>query len=498
MNVESKELFSLIKSLNTQEKRFFKLYINEKGCHSAYIKLFNSIDKLKEFDEKKLTIYLNKNGGIKNKIRIKNYLQSILFEFLEYYHANSSTEIQLQRYLQRVEILYNKRLFITAKKNIAKAEKIAIEHHLYLYILLLSQWKKRILLKKFDQTVSDTYVKSDYQKELEYISFCKNVIDYEKINVQINAFINRSHNLNKNEVGQLKSILKSSNFRINDAKLSIKAKIIKWKILGDVSFLLKKWEECYSYLTKIANHFDKAQLTPNEKISIYSRLTIPLKELKREKDFNSLKNTVDQFVNTLPKKELTADLFNSYLTIINNFISYQINILNTKEGLLAGDPIVLQIEKHASAQNFIVFYFNRLVMFIYQSDFKKSLYCVNKILTFEKNGIRQDIVLIAKILCLLVHYELENEAVVSSYARSFDKQLKKEIVPKILSNFFSKTISKNINKQDNINAFVDLKKKLKVFEKENIFDYFEFISWTESKIQSRPMIEILKEKANSK
>ena len=145
MKIPSDELFHLIKSLSSQEKRYFKLFAQQTSDDASYLKLFDAIDAFEQYDEKKILTNLNKKGGIKNLERIKNYLQETLLRFLEHHHFNYSIEIQLQRSLQRIEVLCAKRLFDSAKKIITKAEKLAIENESYDYLLIILKWKHHIL-----------------------------------------------------------------------------------------------------------------------------------------------------------------------------------------------------------------------------------------------------------------------------------------------------------------------------------------------------------------
>jgi hypothetical protein len=50
----SNELFELIKSLTKSEKRFFKLQSSLQSGDKNYIRLFDTIDKMSEYDEEEV------------------------------------------------------------------------------------------------------------------------------------------------------------------------------------------------------------------------------------------------------------------------------------------------------------------------------------------------------------------------------------------------------------------------------------------------------------
>jgi len=82
-NRSTDELFQLIKSLETSEKRLFKLYIKRStgSIDLKMIQLFDALDKMNEYDEK---VLLEKNKGqwpmrkIANMDELKDLANSII------------------------------------------------------------------------------------------------------------------------------------------------------------------------------------------------------------------------------------------------------------------------------------------------------------------------------------------------------------------------------------------------------------------------------------
>ncbi|MBI3503135.1 MAG: hypothetical protein HY063_15215 [Bacteroidetes bacterium] len=134
MKTPSDELFHLIHSLSSQEKRHFKLFYQGKQENAGFIRLFDCINSLEQYDERKLGAMLHRQGALKNLKRIKSYLQEALLRFLEHHYSDYSADIKLQRLLQRIELLKAKRLFKPAKKILDKAEKLAEETFNYNYL----------------------------------------------------------------------------------------------------------------------------------------------------------------------------------------------------------------------------------------------------------------------------------------------------------------------------------------------------------------------------
>ena len=135
-----------------------------------------------------------------------------------------------------------------------------------------------------------------------------------------------------------------------------------------------------------------------------------------------------------------------------------------------------------------------------------ALHHINEILNIEAHGIRQDIVNTARLLNIIIHYELKNENMLSGLCKStcryVEKKRKLLQAEKIIFNFFGTVIPKFETgpsakvQSEKINAFIDLKKEIKPLSSlKKIFLEFDFISWVESKIEGRSFVEMVKEKS---
>jgi len=149
----------------------------------------------------------------------------------------------------------------------------------------------------------------------------------------------------------------------------------------------------------------------------------------------------------------------------------------------------------------IVFYYNIAYLFLGSGDYNKSLFWLNKILNTTDVDVRLDILSYARILNLIVHYELGNNdileyTVISTYRFLYArKRLYK--FETILLNFIRK-LPKSFTQVELINSFVDLRTELitlseNSFEKKAL-EYFDLISWLESKINKTTYAEVIKSK----
>lgn len=88
MKTPSSQLFDLIKSLSSEEKRLYKRTSLEKKIKTPnYILLFDAIDKLLNYDEDVLKENIKCKIPVDKLSYLKNYLQRSIIGFLENYQA---------------------------------------------------------------------------------------------------------------------------------------------------------------------------------------------------------------------------------------------------------------------------------------------------------------------------------------------------------------------------------------------------------------------------
>jgi len=122
----SEFLFFFIKSLTPAEKRYFKINSSlQKGKNKGYIKIFDLIDKMEEYDDEPL---LKLMRGNKQKLAVsKNFLYDKILRSLRVFNE-SAIDIELTNLIADVRILMEKGLFQPALKRLKKARKIAIDY----------------------------------------------------------------------------------------------------------------------------------------------------------------------------------------------------------------------------------------------------------------------------------------------------------------------------------------------------------------------------------
>ncbi len=142
-NKVSEQLFRLIKSMSSPEKRAFKIYASRSGnaTETNYVKIFDAIDAQQEYDEEAI---LKKHKSNSFSI-VKNRLYDNILRSLDLHHANSSIDAQLMRELHCAEILFKKTLYDQCSRILSSAKKVATKHERHSALLEIYLWQKKLI-----------------------------------------------------------------------------------------------------------------------------------------------------------------------------------------------------------------------------------------------------------------------------------------------------------------------------------------------------------------
>ena len=151
------------------------------------------------------------------------------------------------------------------------------------------------------------------------------------------------------------------------------------------------------------------------------------------------------------------------------------------------------------------FYFNMSAMFFGAEKYTLALKWINKLLNSPNFEESENIYCFAQIMSLIIHIELKHDDFVPHAFKSVHRYLssRKRVYKfeTVIMDFIGKILKTTKREEQNKyykelkNALVDL--KADSFE-HAAFEYFDFISWAESKVQRVPFRIIVEEKLEIK
>ena len=137
------------------------------------------------------------------------------------------------------------------------------------------------------------------------------------------------------------------------------------------------------------------------------------------------------------------------------------------------------------------------------TDYTEALNYLNKIINNTIVDVRNDVSCFARILNLIVHFELGNYelleyVVISTYRFLYKKNRLYKLETSVID-FTRKKNPKIKSDKELIIAFREFKSTIEEIFKDpfeqKALEFFDFISWLESKIANKPFAEIIKEKS---
>ena len=188
-----------------------------------------------------------------------------------------------------------------------------------------------------------------------------------------------------------------------------------------------------------------------------------------------------------------------YTGVINSYFmagrfSEGIAIVPTLEKEIA--KFQLRIDPH----RILVFYYKIACLYFGAGKFKTAITYLNKIINYPDPRLREDIHCFSRILSLIAHFELGNQSLVEYQLRSTYRFIRKmndlnsvqEEILKFLRNLIS------VEPQYLKKEFIKLRNRLVEIRNQpyqrRAFLYLDIIGWLESKIEGKPVQNIIKQR----
>ena len=151
-------------------------------------------------------------------------------------------------------------------------------------------------------------------------------------------------------------------------------------------------------------------------------------------------------------------------------------------------------------ERLLLFYYKITSLYFGSGENHKAIYYLNQIVSYKEISLREDIHCFARILNLIAHFDAgedsQLEYQIKSTVQFIGKMNDQQKVQKEIFQFLRK--SGKIKPNELKSEFQMLYDRLSVY-KDNIherrpFLYLDILSWLQSKIENRPIQQIMKEK----
>jgi len=499
----SSKLFDIVKSLTGSEKRYFKIFINSKdAANNKYVQLFDAIDAQAKFDDEALrqAVYGSVPVETRKYSELKAYLYDLVLRSLQSYDEKTSVDYHLKKMLLGVRTLFKRSHFDDAKELLQKAKKLALAHEHFNSLVEILNWKKRIAYAQTDIAFLDRELERLTLEERQYLEQLANISGYRSIFFKILVSIRKDVSRGKQQQHELAALMDNSLMKDEHMARSHIARVLFFRIRSIYYFSTSNFEEFYRSSKSLLTLMESNKAALNEDVSEYiSALNNHIISCGRLGKYDEVRQTLIKLIQVKPIT--TDDRVKIHRQYYMNKFRLCINMGEFEEGMAALGRHLKEVEKFDKQQfsksNFYLQYF---CIYFGVGDYENALNALNDGLQLPGSVERKDLQSLARILNLIIHYELGNTILLDSLLRSTYRYLNKE---NRLSEFerkmmgFIKDAGKPHTKNEMRQTLEALKKDIEDLSQSpsyGVFELFDIISWLESKISGRPFAEVVKER----
>ena len=498
---QSDVLYDLIKSLTGNEKRFFKIYASRHvtSGKNNYVKLFEAIDKLTVYDDKKLKSKIKEESFSNHFSAEKNYLYNLILECLDIYHKDSSVDRLISKYVNISRILSEKRLDKQSLNMIEKAKVLSEKYNRFENIITLTFLKKNICFVNDSITRSD--LETHYNELFKNIKKLKTKVEYAKIRDEL-LFQRKQTGPAKNieELQLLNMFNANSYFRDFSHIDSQDANIFYLLAKLEYYRIIRNGRKARIYCLKLISIFDEHPhgVVDYMNLFIYILNVFIVERLYKTK--SEAEKTLNKII-TLPsiigqkavKNDIEVKIFEVYSTCITDIA---LNLREYEQVL----PYIPEIEsgvkkfEHTISPSFkLIARSNVACVYFGARRYKDSLKWCNDILN-DHTQKRDDILYVVHILYLLTHFELKNDLILPSLMKSTYRFLYKKKRVYQFENLFLKYLNlflRSETKKERRQLFTNFREELLPLldnKLENlIFNDIDLIGWIDTNLGNHPV-----------
>jgi len=448
------------------------------GRDVNYLQLFDVIDKQEQYDEEAIR---GKFKGEKfvNQLHVtKIYLTELIMKALRNYHSDSSVESTILDLLKDAELLFDKELYDLCHSKIQKAEELAGIYEKLPLLVEVLMWKRKLFLA-ISSTPPD--VNSILEKEREMIQQMKVLNNYwqQIINIRSSIIDNRD----------IKDIIPT----VSGNDHTLQSKILNIHIAYTVHFFKGDTEGANRYSSDLIELLEKfpnrIKEDPHPYVTAISNKIGVLLAIKQWEEIPILIDKIREVPQKYKLENETKFTIRLWLRTFNVELEMYRDSKELEKGMLLIHKIQNFIETRRTSipdDYILMFYYQFSNIYFQKKEFSNSLHWLNEIINSNFGNVREDIQCYARILNLIVHFELNNIIVLRYAVDSCRRFLKKRRIDNNSVNEILSLFSK-LSQAFPLEYQAILKKSYAKFlhsDSRELQDFIDIKGWLEEKIES--------------
>lgn len=509
MNTGRDELFSLIQSMSKSEKRYFKIEAKKSGekRSSNYLKLFDAMNDMEEYDETYLRKRFKKEKFIDHLPSEKRYLYQTILKSLRHFRSEKSAYAQIKEMILDAQYLLERGLYEQSIKMLKRARKQALLYEDSLALLEINIKERSIIRhmrgKKYTEKLEElaqenSQILRSIQQECQLLEIL------EKLDMKLTQQFKVKDSNSIEELHQLIAPIKN----LDPISLSANSLYDFYRIKSTYFQLLEQIDKAFEYYKKGVDWWDERPHIKQESFHRYrTAISNLISFFFSKKGFSSHKDLLP----LIEKLELEKPQNYHEQGIIFQRVSiFKLLYFMNNGDFTSAEVLVENIENglnkyliNPSSQLTIIF--NVAIFYFSLEKFDQCIIWLDKVINGGKGkNYRHDIQLTSRILNIVCQYEMHTDPeLLDNLCRTVYRNIHQSRVTtkKEERGFDLEMISQlkkfvNTPAYERTEAFSDLQQFL---EKQTQGVKIppgsaELLYWVNSRISSVPIIELIQQK----
>lgn len=430
--IPSDKLHKLIRALTPAERRYFKIFIRGKTDRaSKYLHMFEMLANMEVYDSNKVrkVIYgeQQQEEDSKKYPELKAYLYDLILKALQSFDEQHSLEGKMTNWLRSVSSLFKRGHYPDCETLLLKAQRTADQYELFSWQLDILRWLRHLAYTRMDvQYLHDNLDLLD-QKEEKAMEQISNLQQYRKTFFRMYTLIRKdAFQRDANRVDTLKKMLPGHLFESPDQAKSIRATIMYYRTINLYYYAIQDIDNFYESGQKLIQLIENQSFFLEENQSEYiSSLSNLILACGLQNRYDEVRICLKKLRALTPKTEddrqkIHRQYYSSMFLLCQfsgEFEMAQQELARCKE-----EAEILRSRNYETAS----FYFQYFYMSFGCDQFEDALHYLNEWLSQPRSVEREDLQSLARILSLILHYELNNLLLLDSLIRSTRRFLKQK------------------------------------------------------------------------
>lgn len=500
-------LFQLILSLEKAEKRHFKLYIKRSSGNQdlKIVRLFDALDKMKEYDEK--TLLKKLTGVTKPQLaNLKSHLYKQIMASLRLLKSADSLDLQLNEQFDYAHILYKKGLFLQSLRILERAKEIAKANQKFNFLPQLIALEKRIENLHITRSMQDR-AESLSAEANEVSRHIDMVARLSNLALKLYSwYVEHGHARNEEDEKDVRQFMKENLTKDVWEQTGFYERLYLYQSYTWYAFIRQDFLQYYRYTQKWVDLFTEQPLMIRVETGHYIKglhnLLNAHFDLRNYRQFEKVLKQFEKLAQTDRVKDHDSFRIQAFIYISTAKINQHFMQGTFKQGLSLIPGIQEKLQGYhlfIDSHRILVLNYKFAMLCFGSGDYKRCIGYLQNIIN-DKTSLRYDLQCYARLVHLMSHYELGNDMLMESLTKSvyrFMARMKNlTVVEEAMFRFLRQSLP--LSPRQLKPEFEKLLNTIKHLEKNRFetrsFAYLDIISWIEGKVYGKPMGTIINEK----